>query len=140
MDVPAPRGQGVEVTMWLDTDHDGDLLTRRRRNGYIVFVNSALIIWYSKRQATIEFSKFGSEMVAIRTTLDIVKILLYKIQMVGVEEVGPSNYSMFKGAYIPNHKFLKKHLRVCCHVVYEASVSGICKVGFVKIKRILLTF
>ena len=91
MDVPAPRGQGVEVTMWLDTDHDGDLLTRRRRNGYIVFVNSALIIWYSKRQATIEFSKFGSEMVAIRTTLDIVKILLYKIQMVEVEEVGPSN-------------------------------------------------
>ena len=53
--------KGVEVTAWVDADHIGDKLTRRNHTGLLIFVNSAPILWYSKRQTTIESSTFGSK-------------------------------------------------------------------------------
>ena len=57
---PDPRGKSVDLSMWVDSDHTGDKITRRLRTGYFIFLNTALIDWLSKKQATIEGSLFGA--------------------------------------------------------------------------------
>ena len=64
--MPEPRGHEVEINCFVDTDHAGDRITRRSQTGILVFLNSAPIIWYSKRQNCVETSTFGSEFVAIK--------------------------------------------------------------------------
>ena len=63
---PEPRGKGVDLRIFVDSDHAGDKLTRRSRNGYIIFLNNYPIAWLSKKQATIETSVFGAEFVSMK--------------------------------------------------------------------------
>ena len=67
--------KGVEVTAWVHADHAGYKLTRRSHTRLLIFVYSAPIVWYSKRQATIESYTFGPGVVAIRKCLELVKAL-----------------------------------------------------------------
>lgn len=135
-DAPEPRGKPVEITAWVDADHAGDKLTRRSHTGLIIFLQSAPIFWYSKRQATIESSTFGSEIVAMRTCLEFIKDLRYKLRMMGVPIDGPAvvwcdNKTVVNGASVPEAKLSKKHLGICYHAVREASAAKIWQVGFV---------
>ena len=61
---PAPRGNAVVMPCFVDADHAGNKVTRRSHTGIIIFCNRAPIIWFSKRQNTVETSSFGSEFVA----------------------------------------------------------------------------
>jgi len=136
-DAPKPMGKPVEITAYCDADHAGDKLTRRSHTGILIFVMSAPILWYSKRQATIESSTFGSEIVALRTCLELIKELRYKLRMMGVPLDGPAvvwcdNQSVAKGAAVPEAKLNKKHLGICYHAVREASAAKIWQVGFIK--------
>jgi len=63
--MPEPRGLPVDITCFVDADHAGNLVTRRSQTGILIFVNKAPIVWYSKRQNTVESSTFGSEFVAL---------------------------------------------------------------------------
>lgn len=137
---PMPAGKTVETTAWMDADHAGDRLTRRSHSGVLVFLCSAPIIWYSKKQATIESSTFGSEMVCHRTGLGIVKDLRYKLRMMGVPIDGPTtvfgdNKTAVNGISIPEAKLAKKHLGICYHATREASAAGIWEVGFTQGKH-----
>ena len=49
-----PRGKPVYFGCYVDADHAGNLLTRRSHTGNITFFNISPIIWYSKRQNTVE--------------------------------------------------------------------------------------
>ena len=53
---PPPRGTGVSLQMYIDSDHAGEKKARWSRSGFFVFINSALIQWLSTKQATIENS------------------------------------------------------------------------------------
>ena len=137
LDAPKPMGKPVEITAYCDADHAGDKLTRRSHTGILIFLMSAPILWYSKRQATIESSTFGSEIVALRTCLELIKELRYKLRMMGVPIDGPAvvwcdNQSVAKGAAVPEAKLNKKHLGICYHAVREASAAKIWQVGFIK--------
>ena len=58
----------------------------------IIFVNRAPIMWFSKRQNTVESSTFGSNFVAMRTTtIKMIEGLRYKLRMMGVGIDGPCN-------------------------------------------------
>ena len=50
----------MEINDWVDADHGGDNLTRNKQMGVLVFIKFSPIVWYSKRQETIESSTFGS--------------------------------------------------------------------------------
>ena len=63
---PEPLGMELVIRAYVDADHAGDQLTRRSRTGFIVFVNSALIYWLSKKQAGVESSTFRSEFLAMK--------------------------------------------------------------------------
>jgi hypothetical protein len=57
---PTPRGKDVDLQMFVDSDHAGDKQTRWSRTCFIVFLNMAPIVWFSKEQSTIETSVFGA--------------------------------------------------------------------------------
>jgi hypothetical protein len=85
---------GVLLVMscFVDADHAGCRVTRRSHTGVIIFVNRAPILWFSKRQNTVESSTFGSEFVAMRITIEMIKGLLYKLRMMGVWFEEPCNF------------------------------------------------
>jgi hypothetical protein len=57
---PEERGKEVDLRLFVDSDHAGDQLTRRSRSGFLIYLNMSPIVWYSKKQATIETSVFGA--------------------------------------------------------------------------------
>ena len=54
---PEPLGIGFNMRVFVDSDHAGDMVTRRSRTGFIVFLNNAPIYWYSKKQGSCETSR-----------------------------------------------------------------------------------
>ena len=61
LNAPEPRGCDIDLCMFVDSDHAGDKLMQHSRTGFIIYLNSAPIVWYLKKQATIETSVFGAE-------------------------------------------------------------------------------
>ena len=52
-----------------------NMANRGSHSGIIIYVNNLPIIWYSKRQNTVESSSFGSEFVALRVATEITDAL-----------------------------------------------------------------
>ena len=133
---PEPRGKEVEIRMFVDSDHAGDKLTRRSRTGYFMFLNSALIAWLSKKQATIETSVFGAEFVAMKIGVETLRGLRYKLRMMGTPLAGPSliygdNMSVIHNTQKPESVLKKKSNQICYHAVREAVAMGECLTGHV---------
>jgi hypothetical protein len=57
------------MTCFVDADHAGYRVTRRSHTGVLIFVNRAPILWFSKRQNTVEASTFGSEFIVAKTAV-----------------------------------------------------------------------
>jgi Reverse transcriptase (RNA-dependent DNA polymerase) len=55
-DAPTPLGQPVRVHCFVDSNHASDKVTRKSQTGILIFINSAPIIWYSKKQNCVESS------------------------------------------------------------------------------------
>ena len=93
----------------------------------------APIIWYSKKQATVESSTFGSEMVALRTGVEMIKGIRYKLQIMGIPIDGSTsvfcdNKSVVTNASMPELTLNKKHLGICYHAVMEAVAAKIMRI------------
>ena len=81
---PEPRGTGVSLQMYVDSNHTGEKKTRQSHTGFVVFINGALIQWLSKKQATIKTSVFGAKFVAMKIRMESLRGLRYKLRMIGV--------------------------------------------------------
>ena len=128
--MPEPRGEEVDVNVFVDADHAGNRVTRRSHTGIIIMINMAPIIWYSKKQNTIETSTFGSEITALRIATELVESIRYKLRMFGVPLSGPArvfcdNESVVKSTTIPESRLKKKHNSIAYHRVREAVAAGI---------------
>lgn len=115
--------------MYVDSDHAGDRATRRSRTGFLVYLNSALTAWYSKRQPTVESSVFGAEFVALKNGMEAVRGLRYKLRMMGVEISGPTytygdNMSVIHNTQRPESTLKKKSNSICYHACREAVAMG----------------
>ena len=134
---PTPRGNPVEMSCFVDSDHAGDTKTRRSQTGIILYLNKAPIIWYSKRQATVESSTFGSEFVALRVASELIISMRYKLRMFGIPITGPchtycDNESVYKNTHFAHSTLKKKHNSICFHRVRETVAAGIMVVLKVK--------
>lgn len=132
--MPTPRGNSVDIHCFVDANHAGNTVTRRSHTGILIFVQNAPIIWFSKKQNTIESSSFGSEFVALRIAKELLVSLRYKLRMFGVPLRGPANVfcdnqGVVKNSSIPESTLNKKHLQVAYHSVREAVAAGILRVG-----------
>ena len=65
-DVPEALGHFVVTTCYVDADHAGCHTTRCSHTGILICVNCAPIIWFLKRQNTVESSTFSSENIALK--------------------------------------------------------------------------
>jgi len=56
---------------------------------FIVVVSN--VLWYSKRQNTVENSSFGLEMLAQKQAVDMIEGLTYKLRIMGIPIDGVTN-------------------------------------------------
>ena len=92
-------------------------------------MNSALVNWLSKKQATIETSMFGAEFVAMKQVMEAVCGLRYKLRMMGVQISGPTyvygdNMSVIHNTQRPESTLRKKSNLICYHAVRESVAMG----------------
>jgi len=78
-DMPELRGNAVSSHCFVDADLAGHKVTRRSQTGILIFVNRAPIMWYSKRQNQVESSTFGSEFIALKTAIEMIDGMRYKL-------------------------------------------------------------
>jgi hypothetical protein len=132
--MPKLWGQRVTISAFVDANHARNKVTRHSHTGIIIYVQNALIIWYSKRQNTMKVATFGSEMVALRICKELIVVIWYKLRMFGAEIDGPvnvfcDNRGVVKNVIIPESTLMKKHNAINYHAVREAVVAGILRVG-----------
>lgn len=128
--LPEARGKPVVTTCFVDADHAGCHQTRRSQTGILIFLMNAPIMWYSKRQNTVESSTFGSEFVAARIAVEMIEGLRYKLRMFGVPIEGPTNMfcdnqSVVINATKPESTLKKKHCAVAYHRCRESQAAGV---------------
>jgi hypothetical protein len=81
--IPTPRGRSVATTAYVDASHAANKVTRRSHTGYVVFLNRAPVVWYSKRQNTVETSTFSAEFIALKVCLEAIEHLRFKLRCFG---------------------------------------------------------
>ena len=87
------------------------------------------LIWYSKRQPTIETSVFGAEFVALKNGIETVRGLRYKLRMMGIPISGPTfvycdNKSVVTNSQTPESTLKKKSNAICYHATRESVAMG----------------
>ena len=128
---PSPKGKRLQITCFVDADHGGDQVTRRSRTGILIYVNKAPIIWYSKRQNTVETSKYSSEIVAMRLAVEMIKALKCKLWMFGIEimedetKIFGDNNAVIFNTSVPDSTLKKKHHSINYNYVRESIAAGI---------------
>jgi hypothetical protein len=132
---PEPRGKPVQMTAFIDSDHAGDLLTRRSRTGVFIYLNRAPIIWHSKKQNSVETSAFGSEFVGLKTGVELIKGARYKLRMMGVPLDGPANVRVDNMSVVynttrPESTLKKKSNSIAYHFVRENVANGTLRVAY----------
>jgi hypothetical protein len=71
--IPEPRDNPIQTTVFIDAGHAGNVITRRSKTGVLMHFNRVHILWYSKKQNCVESSTFGSEYISLRIGIEIVK-------------------------------------------------------------------
>ena len=137
LDAPKPLGKEVDIRMYVDADHAGDKRVRRSRTGFFIYVNSALVKWLSRKQATIETSVFGSEFVAMKQGVETIRGLCYKLRMMGVPLTGPAfvygdNMSVIHNTQRPESTLKKKSNEICYHFVRESVAMDETRIGHIE--------
>jgi len=133
--MPVPRGQPVVLTAFVDASHAANQRTRRSHSGYVIFANRAPILWYSKKQNTVEASTFSSEFIALKACTEAIVHLRFKLRMFGVplcreppSESNPEgrdlpayvycdNQSVVKNSTLIESTLNKKHSSLAYHYV-----------------------
>ena len=121
---PEPRGRAFTMRAFVDSDHAGDSVTRRSRTGFLIFLNSAPIYWYSKKQTSVETSSFGSEFIAMKSCCEYIQGLRTKLRMMGIPVEAPAyifgdNQSVLCNTTMPHSSLKKKSSSIAFHYVRE---------------------
>ena len=132
--MPEARGLTISTSAFVDADLAGDKRNRRSQTGILIFCNKAPIYWYSKRQPSVETSTFGAEFRAMKTAVDMVEALRYKLRMLGVPIDGPTsifcdNEAVYQNTIIPESTLSKKHHSIAYHRCREAVAAQTIQVA-----------
>ena len=137
-DVPEARGKSVQSTCFVDSDHAGNAVDRRSRTGVLIYIGMAPIVFYSKKQGSIETSSFGSELSAMKTAVELIEGLRYKLRMMGIPLEGPTrvfadNMSVVHNCSKPESQLKKKSNSIAYHYVRErcAGERPVCVISYV---------
>jgi hypothetical protein len=88
-DAPVPLGKDVDLHLYVNSNHAGEKFTKSSRTSFVIYLNMAPVVWFSKQQSKVESNVFGAEFFAIKNGIETVSGLRYKLQMMGVPLIGP---------------------------------------------------
>jgi hypothetical protein len=132
-DAPVSRGKEVDLRLFVDSDHAGEKFTRLSRNGFVIYLNMMPIMWFSKRQPTVESSVFGAEFVAMKNGIETCRGLRYTLRMMGVALSGPTyvygENIVVHNTQRPESVLKKKSNSICYHEVHESAAMGESLIG-----------
>lgn len=134
--MPNPYGKPVQLTMFVDASHAANVVTRQSRTGVLIFVNSAPVLWYSKKQNSVETSSFGSEFMALKTAVELLEGLRYKLRMMGVPLEGYAfvfvdNQSVLANTSRPESTLKKKSNSIAYNYCRSVAAADIYRSGYV---------
>ena len=94
-------------------------------------------LFYSKKQGSIETSSFGSELCAMKTAVELIEGLRYKLRMMGVPlegtaQVFADNMSVVHNCSNPASQLKKKSNSIAYHYVRERAAMDVVSVAYVK--------
>ena len=89
--LPVPKGKPVTISCFVDASHACDVVTHCSQIGILIFSNQTPIHCNSKTQSTVEGSTFGSEYIAMKTAVEMIKAFRYKFRTFGIEIDGPAD-------------------------------------------------
>jgi hypothetical protein len=89
-DAPVSRGKEVDLRLFVDYYHAGEQFKRRSRTEFVIYLNMAPIVWFSKHHPTVESSVFGAEFVSMKNGIETCRGLRYKLRMMGMVLIGPT--------------------------------------------------
>jgi len=122
---PLPLGKPVVMTIYVDANLYHDLITGHAATGILHLVNSTLVDWYSKFQATAEMAMYGSEFVAACIVTDQEIDLHNTLHYLGVPVKSKSsmfgdNKSIVTSSTMPHSGLNKCHNALSYNHVCEA--------------------
>jgi hypothetical protein len=130
--MPMPRGLDEVITAYVDASHAANEVTRRSHSGYAVFLNRAPVLWYSRRQNTVETSTFSAEFIALHVCLEAMEHLRFKLRCCGVPlpqgkpaNVFCDNESVVKNAMNVESTLNKKHSSIAYHHCRWSVAAGV---------------
>jgi hypothetical protein len=123
----------VKTNAFVDANHARNYITRCFHTGILMYLSRAPIMWYSKAQAAVESSTFGSEFIIMHQATDMIEGLRYKLRMLGVPIDGPANVlsdsqAVILSSTVPSSTLRQKHNVICYHRVHEAVAAGIIRI------------
>ena len=133
-DLPAPLGNDVTPTYFVDASHGSNLLNRRPQTGILLFSNHALIHWYSKSQKTVESFPFSSEFIALKTVVEMSIAFRFKLRCFGVPIEGLANVfcdneTVCNNTRTPDSRLNKKHNAIAFNKLREIVAAHIIRVA-----------
>ena len=107
-------GKAVITTTTMDANLNHCLATGKSLTGCLHLVNKTPVDWYSKKQATVETARYGSEFVAAKTAteqiMDIRQTLRYLGAPIGAKSfLFGDNRSVVTSATLPHSTLTKRH-------------------------------
>ena len=134
-DMPEALGRPLQQTMFVDASHAANVVTRQSRTGVLIFLNRAPILWYSKKQHSIETSTFGSEFQALKVGMELLLGLRYKVRMMGIPldgyaHIKVDNMSVVKNASVPESQLKKKSNSVAYHFVRQMAAADVGRISY----------
>ena len=136
LDMPRPRGRSVSMTAFVDASFAQNKKTRKSHTGFLIFVNRAPIIWFSKRQSTVETSAFSAEFIAFKACLQSIEGLRFKLRMFGIPIDGPAyvfcdNNSVVNNSSKVESTLDKKHNSVAYHYIRNAVAASVISIAWI---------
>ena len=135
-DMPRPRGRTVTNTAFVDASFAANKKIRKFHSGFLIFVNRAPIAWFGKRQYIVETSTFSAEFMAMKSCLNAIEFLRFKLRMFGLPIEGPTHVYCDNERVVLNSSKVestldKKHNSIAYHYVRNAVAANIISVAWI---------
>jgi len=126
--LPAARGEPVQMGTYVDANLYHDMLTGKAVTGVLHYLNKTPFDWFTKKQSTVETATFGSENSAARTAIEHMKANMMTLLYLGVPVIDRSvlfddNKSVVDSTTQPHSKLHKRHLMLSYRYVREANAT-----------------
>ena len=130
--LPAALIDELAITVFVDSDHAHDKVTRRSVTGIIILVGRTPVFYQAKRQGSVETSTYSAEFNAMRMAVEETIAIRYMLRCLGVRvehatNLFGDNLGVIQNATIKESLLKKKHVAISYHRVREATAAFVVR-------------